>query len=138
MAHAVKSLAPAWLDYRAYSMDFLNDKGFLAWRCQKEYEGLKCALCSGGMVQQNDGHIIIISLRTTKSSHFSARWGETEMSEGAGSYDFSGRWGVSVCHPLQAPRRKGQEAKRGGSAQPRAQSTRHEFLLVQISMGLLD
>ena len=61
------------------------------------------------------------------------------MSEGAGSYNVSGRWRPSVCRPLQAPRRKSLEAKRlfkrGGSAQPRAQSTRSVFLLVQISMG---
>ena len=52
-------------------------------------------------MQQNDGHIIIISLRTTKSSHFSARWGETEMSEGAASYDFSGLGGFSVCRMIK-------------------------------------
>ena len=66
-----------------------------------------------------------------------ARWGETEMSEGAGSYNVSGRWRVSVCRPLRALRRKAREAKRWGSAQPRAQSTRRVLLLRQISMGLL-
>ena len=45
-----------------------------------------------------------------------ARWGETKMSEGAGSYNISGRRHVSVCCPLQALRRKAQEAKRWGSA----------------------
>ena len=59
------------------------------------------------------------------------------MSEGAGSYDVSGRGRVSVCRPLQAPWRKAREAKRRESAQPLAQSTRRVFLLVQISMGLL-
>ena len=52
-------------------------------------------------MQQNDGHIIIISLRTTKKSHFSALWGETEMSEGAASYDFSGLGGFSVCRMIK-------------------------------------
>ena len=67
-----------------------------------------------------------------------AQWGETEMSEGAGSYDVSGRGRVSVCRPLQAPRRKAREAKRRGLAQPRAQSSKRVLLLVQIAMGLLD
>ena len=30
-----------------------------------------------------------------------ARWSETEMSEGAGSYDVSGHWRVLLCSPLQ-------------------------------------
>ena len=59
------------------------------------------------------------------------------MSEGIGSYDVSGRWRVLVCRPLQAQRRKEREAKRGGSAQPQAQSTRRVFLLIQISISLL-
>ena len=66
-----------------------------------------------------------------------ARWGETEMSENAGSYNVSGRWRVSVCRPLQALPRKARGAKRWGSAQQLAQSNRRVFLLVQISMGLL-
>ena len=56
------------------------------------------------------------------------QWRETEMSEGAGSFNVSGRRRVSVCRPLQALRRKEREAKRWGSVQPRAQSTRHVFI----------
>ena len=70
------------------------------------------------------------------------RWGETKMSDGAGSRDVVGCWRVSlsVCCPRQAPRRnlKALEAKGGGSAQPLAQSTRSVFWMVQISMGPLD
>ena len=62
------------------------------------------------------------------------RWGETEMSQGAGSYDIFGRWLI----PRQTPRSKALKAKRGGSAQPRAQSTRSVFLMVQISIDFLD
>ena len=58
-----------------------------------------------------------------------ARWGETGMSEGAGSYDVSGRWIISVCQcrPLQAQRWKTQDVERGGSAQTRTKATRSVF-----------
>ena len=55
----------------------------------------------------------------------SARCGETDMSESAGSCHVSRRGRVSVCCPRPlAQRRKAREAKRAGSAQPLAQSIR--------------
>ena len=49
-----------------------------------------------------------------------ARWGETDMSEGAGLCHVSRRGRVLVCCPHQAPRRKARVSKRAGSAQPLA------------------